>query len=105
MPREVGYVGLIMIIVQGNLSVPTTRLLKALLSGSCIWSSLRKTEGLGYDATLEALEGLYPADPDKMDDDKSSAIPEAIRSLINERVPMEALGSMIWWATCGEHAD
>jgi hypothetical protein len=54
-------------------------------------------EGLGYDATLETLEELYPANPENMDDDeRPSAIPEVIRSLINQRVPMQALGSMIW---------
>lgn len=59
---------------------------------------MSKTEGLIYEDTITALEELYPPNGDEMHDDDglSPAIPEAIRSVIKNRVAIESLGSMIW---------
>lgn len=58
---------------------------------------MNKSEGLLYDDTLAALDELYPAPDDEMSDEgPSSAIPEAIRSVIDNRVAIESLGAMIW---------
>ena len=79
----------------------TTRLLKAILPPQCLWTSLRESEGLTYDKTIKELKALYPPSDD--DDDiydnvhgLSSAVPEAIRSMLMYRGAVEALGSMIW---------
>ncbi|KAF8342825.1 uncharacterized protein EI90DRAFT_2902817 [Cantharellus anzutake] len=88
-PKEILY-------TKGNLSVGTTRSLKSLLPGTCIWSPLRRTEGLGYEDTLAALQEIFPASPDSMDDSNGS-LPDAIRAMTDKRVPMEALGAMIWY--------
>ncbi|KAI0935020.1 hypothetical protein AcV7_003936 [Taiwanofungus camphoratus] len=90
------------IFTKGNLSVSTTRLLKAILPGSCLWTSLRESEGLTYEKTLKELKNLYPAtdEDDDMNDSShglSSAVPEAIRDMVGCRGAMEALGSMIWY--------
>ena len=58
---------------------------------------MNTSEGLLYDDTLAALDELYPAADDEMSDGgPSSAIPEAIRSIIDNRVAIESLGAMIW---------
>lgn len=79
----------------------TTRLLKAILPGSCLWTSLRDSEGLAYDRTLKELKKLFPAteEDDELSDAAhglSTAVPEAIRDLAGQQSAMEALGSMIW---------
>lgn len=78
---------------KGNLSVSTTRLLKAVLPGSCIWTSLREVEGFGYKETLEELKSLYPDDDDM---EEGSNIPDAIRQMLTCEPAVEALGAMIW---------
>lgn len=88
--------------LKGNLSVSTTRLLKAVLPGSCLWTSLRDIEGLPYDKALKELKVLFPAgeDDDAMDDNVhglTSSVPEAIRKMAGCREAVEALGSMIWY--------
>ncbi|KZT01205.1 DNA mismatch repair protein Msh6 [Laetiporus sulphureus 93-53] len=90
------------IFTKGNLSVSTTRLLKAILPGSCLWTSLRESEGLTYEMTLKELKKLYPAsdEDDNMEDaghGLSTAVPEAIREMVSYRGAIEALGSMIWY--------
>ena len=87
--------------LQGNLSVSTSRLLKAILPGSCLWTSLRDSEGLTYNQTLKELKKLFPAtdEDDELPDAAhglSTAVPEAIRDLAGQQSAMEALGSMIW---------
>lgn len=87
---------------KGNLSVSTTRLLKAILPGNCLWTSLRESEGLSFDKTIKELKSLYPADDADEDMDGvfglSNAVPEAIRIMVASRSAVEALGAMIWWA-------
>lgn len=81
------------------MSVATTRLLKAILPGTCLWTSLRDVEGFGYDKTLSELKGLYVAsDEDTMDDDDYNGFPSAIRDMLGCRNAIEALGSMMWYA-------
>ncbi|PCH35419.1 DNA mismatch repair protein Msh6 [Wolfiporia cocos MD-104 SS10] len=94
-PKELVY-------TKGNLSVSTSRLLKAILLGNCLWTSLRESEGLTYEKTLKELKRLYPAsdDDDVLEDAAhglSSAVPEAIRAMTGCRGAIEALGSMIWY--------
>lgn len=91
--------------------MPTTRLLKAILPSSCLWTSLRDCEGLTFDATIKALKELYPLSDD--DDDAeprphglSNSVPEAILSMISYQGAVEALGSMIWYLrTLNIHRD
>ncbi|EPS94078.1 hypothetical protein FOMPIDRAFT_1170017 [Fomitopsis schrenkii] len=90
------------IFTKGNLSVSTTRLLKAILPGSCLWTSLRESEGLAYNQTLKELRKLFPAteEDDELPDAAhglSTAVPEAIRDMAGQQSAMEALGSMIWY--------
>ncbi|KAI0077327.1 DNA mismatch repair protein Msh6 [Panus rudis PR-1116 ss-1] len=91
-----------LIFTKGNLSVSTTRLLKAVIPSNCLWTSLRDSEGLSYDKTIKELKSLYPSgdDDNEMDDNihgLMSAVPEAIRKTANCREAVEALGSMIWY--------
>jgi len=67
---------------------------------------LRAVEGLKYEETLEELKAIYPATSDEdasMDEDDlsldvlPSSVPSSIRDLASEQLPIEALGSMIWY--------
>lgn len=84
---------------KGNLSAATVRLLKNILPSSCLWTTLRESEGLTYEDTIEALNELFPADEDGMDEDAavSSGIPEGIRSMLDSRPAVEAIGQMVWY--------
>jgi DNA mismatch repair protein MSH6 len=82
--------------------VATSRLLKVLLPGNCLWTSLSKSEGLSYDATLEELKTLYhsTANADNAMEEEvpwDSGVPDAIRSFIDNQTAIESLGSMIWY--------
>ncbi|KAN0131698.1 DNA mismatch repair protein Msh6 [Lactarius tabidus] len=86
------------IFTKGNLSVSTTRLLKAILPGTCLWTSLRDVEGFGYDKTLDELKALYGTSGEEaMDDDDFGLIPTAIRDMLGYTNAIEALGSMMWY--------
>ncbi|KAJ8509001.1 hypothetical protein ONZ45_g8776 [Pleurotus djamor] len=90
-----------MIYTKGTLSVTTTRVLKAILPASCLWTSLRTVEGLSYDQTLTELKEIYKneTDDDEMDDELGLPVnvPECIREMVSYRPAIEALGSMIWY--------
>src|SRR6266849_1976126 len=43
-------------LTQGNTSVATTQLLRVILPGTCLWTSLRDVEGFGYAKTLSELK-------------------------------------------------
>lgn len=73
----------------------TTRLFKNILDGSCIWTTLRPSEGFGYEKTLTELKEMYADDPDEMEE--GNGIPGVIRDMMGNKEAMEALGSMIWW--------
>ncbi|KAH9074138.1 DNA mismatch repair protein Msh6 [Lactarius deliciosus] len=86
------------IFTKGNLSVATTRLLKVILPGACLWTSLRDVEGFGYDRTLDELKDLYGTSSEEtMGDDDYGAIPTAIRDMLGYKNAIEALGSMMWY--------
>jgi DNA mismatch repair protein MSH6 len=74
--------------------VTTTRLLKNILDGSCIWTNLRPSEGFNYQDTRDVLRDIYPDDPDEMEE--GNGIPEVIRDMMGNKDAVEALGSMIW---------
>jgi DNA mismatch repair protein MSH6 len=78
--------------------VATTRLLKVILPGTCLWTSLRDVEGFSYDRTLSELKTLYAVGgEDAMDnDDDYGVIPIAIRDMFGYKNAIEALGSMAW---------
>jgi DNA mismatch repair protein MSH6 len=92
--------------LKGSLSVSTTRLLKAILPGACIWTGLRDVEGFGYEKTIQELNELYPTDDSDamMDDDTSMGenIPESIREMADSKSAIEALGSMVWYVGVGD---
>ncbi|EKM57980.1 uncharacterized protein PHACADRAFT_116507 [Phanerochaete carnosa HHB-10118-sp] len=91
------------VFTKGNISVPTMRLLKAILPSNCLWTSLRDCEGLSFDATIKALKELYPSSLDDDDDleprphSLSKSVPEAILNMVRYEGAVEALGSMIWY--------
>ncbi|KAF9233196.1 muts domain V-domain-containing protein [Melanogaster broomeanus] len=95
-PKEVMF-------TKGNFSVPTTRLLKAILPSACLWTSLRDVEGFTYDQTIVELNKMFSGGDD--DDDVSmhedgvlhGAVPESIRDMAGCKPAMEALGAMAWY--------
>ncbi|KAG2143035.1 DNA mismatch repair protein Msh6 [Suillus clintonianus] len=95
-PKEV-------IFTKGNLSVQTTRLLKSVLPGSCLWTSLRDVEGFTYPQTINELNSMFSegnaGGEDAMDEDAelSSAVPQSIRDMASYRAAMEALGALMWY--------
>lgn len=91
-----------LLFTKGTLSVSTTRLLKSILPAACLWTGLRAVEGFDYDATLQELITLYPAEGgDAMDEDAEESlphsIPESIREMASSKTAIKALGSMIWY--------
>jgi len=89
---------LIKIVLEGNLSVSTMRMLKNILPSNCLWTSLRSVEGFSYDQAIEQLIALFPPGEDKDMDDNilPSSVPESIREMVPYPKAMEALGNMIW---------
>ncbi|CCL98235.1 uncharacterized protein FIBRA_00229 [Fibroporia radiculosa] len=77
------------IFTKGNLSVSTTRLLKVILPGNCLWTSLRESEGLAYEKTLKELTRLFPADDDNADlhsiHGLTDTVPTAIRDVAGSK--------------------
>jgi DNA mismatch repair protein MSH6 len=77
-------------------------LLKAVLPAACLWTSLRESEGFGFEKTLMELRALYPdddADEDldvDMDAELGMNIPQSIRDMASCKGAIEALGGMIW---------
>lgn len=83
-----------------NLSVATTRLLKAILPSSCLWTSLRDVEGFTYEQTFTELNKMFSGNDDvSMDEDGplSEAVPASIRDMAGCRPAIEALGAMAWY--------
>ncbi|KAG6861406.1 hypothetical protein C0995_000535 [Termitomyces sp. Mi166 len=90
---------------DGNLSVATTRLLKAVLPAACLWTGLRTVEGFSYDETLQELRIMYSEEEDDAtmaDEDEEnllpSCVPKPIRVMVASQNAIKALGSMIWFA-------
>ncbi|GLB42318.1 putative DNA mismatch repair [Lyophyllum shimeji] len=93
-----------LLFVKGNLSVPTSRLLKAVLPAACLWTGLRTVEGFKYEETLQELKTLYPPeDGDESmagDEDATvlpASVPEPIREMVSCQNAIVAFGSMIWY--------
>ncbi|EJC97743.1 DNA mismatch repair protein Msh6 [Fomitiporia mediterranea MF3/22] len=84
-----------LLFTKGNLSVSTTRLLKAVLPGSCIWTGLREVEGFGFKETMDELKNLYPDGEDDMEE--GANIPDAIKEMLTSETAVIALGAMIWY--------
>ncbi|KAL4079502.1 muts domain V-domain-containing protein [Scleroderma citrinum] len=93
-PKEV-------IFTKGNLSVSTTRLLKATLPSACLWTSLREVEGYTFEQTIKELNNMFTAgmEDEAMceDGELSSAVPQSIRDMAGYRTAIEALGIMAWY--------
>ncbi|KAJ3497847.1 hypothetical protein NLJ89_g10297 [Agrocybe chaxingu] len=94
------------VIQKGSLSTNTQRLLKTVLPSGCLWTSLRPVEGFQYEETLDELKSIYPPGPGEdvtMDEGDASyailpeSVPPPIRNMGQERLAIEALGSMIWY--------
>ncbi|KAG6876423.1 hypothetical protein C0993_003233 [Termitomyces sp. T159_Od127] len=91
--------------LQGNLSVVTTRLLKAVLPAACLWTGMRTVEGFTHDETLQQLRLMYAEEVDATmaDEDEEnvlpSCVPEPIRAMVASQNAIKALGSMIWFAS------
>ncbi|EGO03735.1 hypothetical protein SERLA73DRAFT_119383 [Serpula lacrymans var. lacrymans S7.3] len=88
------------IFTKGNLSVPTSRLLKAILPAACLWTSLRDVEGFPYDQTIKELNNMFAGDEDEDVDGEealNSAVPEGIKDMAGCRDAIEALGATLWY--------
>lgn len=73
---------------QGNLSVPTTRLLRTILPSSTLWQSFKpEKEFLSVEDTIRSLEEIFGED----------GLPEAITSMLDKPLAMEALGGMVFY--------
>ncbi|EJD51320.1 DNA mismatch repair protein Msh6 [Auricularia subglabra TFB-10046 SS5] len=81
--------------IKGNLTSETTRLLKTVLPGNCLWTWQRSADVLSYEQTLQALKELYPQPEDAMEEDEYAGVPQSIRTMLHERAPIEALGATI----------
>lgn len=92
-PKEV-------IFTKGNLSVSTTRLLKATLPSACLWTSLREVEGYTFEQTIQELNSMFTSGADEAmheDGELSASVPQSIRDMAGYRTAMEALGVMAWY--------
>ncbi|KAF9225721.1 DNA mismatch repair protein Msh6 [Gyrodon lividus] len=90
-PKEV-------IFTKGNFSVPTTRLLKAILPSSCLWTSLRDVEGFTHDQTIVELNKMFSGHASMYEDGiLNDAVPQTIRDMAGCKPAMEALGAMAWY--------
>ncbi|KIJ41375.1 hypothetical protein M422DRAFT_172322, partial [Sphaerobolus stellatus SS14] len=83
------------IFTKGNLSVTTTRLFRNVLDSSCLWNSLRPSEGFKYDEAVYQLKEMFHDDDDAMEE--GQGLPEAIREMLGHKETIEALGGMIWY--------
>ncbi|KIJ46677.1 hypothetical protein M422DRAFT_249838, partial [Sphaerobolus stellatus SS14] len=83
------------IFTKGSLSVTTTRLFRNVLDSSCLWNSLRPSEGFKYDEAVYQLKEMFPDDDDAMEE--GQGLPEVIREMLGHKETIEALGGMIWY--------
>ena len=73
----------------------TTRLFRNVLDSSCLWNSLRPSEGFKYDEAVDQLKEMFPDDDDAMEE--GQGMPEAISEMLGHKETIEALGGMIWY--------
>ncbi|TXT07396.1 hypothetical protein VHUM_03116 [Vanrija humicola] len=76
---------------QGNLSVSTTRLLRNILPASTAWQSFKEAQTGTADDTLSSLDTIF--NPDGGD----AELPEAITTMTDKPLAMEALGIMVYY--------
>ena len=82
---------------QGNLSVPTQRLLRNVLPASTLWESFRDIDQFyTAEATLELLAEEYQTTKDA-DNSGKAMIPETIEQMMGHPLAIEALGGMMFY--------
>jgi DNA mismatch repair protein MSH6 len=81
---------------KGNLEVNTLRTLRSVLPSSCVWSSLRSSEFLAPEQTLERL-GEYFAAPatDGEDSKMSGPLPGVLEGFKDNELVLRALGGLL----------
>lgn len=85
-----------LVFAKGNLSVPTTRLLRNILPSSTLWQSFKPgKEFMSAEDALEAVKTIFAGDDG--DDDQEVVLPEAISSMLDKPLAMEALGGMVFY--------
>ncbi|KAI5996268.1 DNA mismatch repair protein Msh6 [Pisolithus albus] len=93
-PKEVMF-------TKGNLSVTTTRLLKAILPSACLWTSLRDVEGYTFEQTIKELNEIFSEGTEDgmmcTDSELTSSVPQSIRDMAGCKTAIEALGAMTWY--------
>ncbi|KAH7886999.1 muts domain V-domain-containing protein [Phlebopus sp. FC_14] len=93
-PKEV-------VFTKGNLSVATTRLLKAILPSACLWTSLRDVEGFTYKQTITELNAMFSAEEENAamdgDGEMNAAVPQSIKDMAGCKSAIEALGAITWY--------
>jgi DNA mismatch repair protein MSH6 len=88
---------------KGNLSVATLRMLRNILSIDCQWTALKEgSQFLSAEGTRDNLKELFkPPDTGREDDemDAEDRVPDAIKTMYDKPIAMEALGGMIWYVS------
>lgn len=81
---------------KGNLSVPTTRLLRNVLPSSTLWQSFKpEKEFCSADETLTQLGELFETEDDEPG--SKPQLPDAINEMLGKPIAMEALGGMLFY--------
>ncbi|KLT40648.1 putative mismatch repair-related protein [Cutaneotrichosporon oleaginosum] len=82
-----------LVFAKGNLSVPTTRLLRNILPASTLWQSFKLgKEFMSKEDAVEALREIFSSDGSG-----DPELPEAITAMMDQPLAMEALGGMIFY--------
>lgn len=82
-----------LVFAKGNLSVPTTRLLRNVLPSSTLWQSFKlDKEFMSKEDTVSALHEIFTTE-----DSPEPELPEAIAGMMDQPLAMEALGGMIFY--------
>ncbi len=82
-----------LVFAKGNLSVPTTRLLRNILPSSTLWQSFKLgKEFMSKEDTVDALHEIFASE-----DSTDAELPEAIAGMMDQPLAMEALGGMIFY--------
>lgn len=81
-----------LVFAKGNLSVQTTRLLRTILPSSTLWQSFKvDKEFLSQEETVVALNEIFAPGGGEAE------LPEAITSMLDKPLAMEALGGMVFY--------
>lgn len=85
---------------QGNLSVPTLRLLRSCVGPSCTWNNLQAgIEFLSAEDAKRGIEELFGNEDAAMEGDEqgNSQVPASIRNMYDNVEAMSAMGGMLWY--------